>query len=70
MKGTPQTKRKPPVRAETSPRIISRVQKPRNTATNTAQPPSEQRTYMYSIFSLRRRKLMSQKLLCVKLKIK
>lgn len=31
MKGTPQTKRKPPVRVATRPRIISTVQKPRNT---------------------------------------
>lgn len=41
MKGTPQTKRKPPVRAATRPRIISTVQKPRNTARNTPRPPSE-----------------------------
>lgn len=36
MKGTPQTSRKPPARAAARPRIISKVQKPRNTGGNTA----------------------------------
>lgn len=34
MKGTPQTSTKPPVRAAARPKIISKVQKPRNTARN------------------------------------